>query len=124
MTAEDIESEVCDSVTQVIEGYIMPRVAHEATPVQSSSSSFPSSSSASSSQSSSMNTTAFPSAHSTVPSSLHSVDSVTAASSSSSSSSTARSYDRRARSMKFEAECQMTSEVSNMTNLVVSPPPA
>jgi hypothetical protein len=120
-----VETEVSDSVTQVIEGYIMPRATHEAaptavpTPVSAFSSStaatsfpFSSSSSSPSHSSSSMNTSAFPSMHPTTStsSSLHSIDAP-----SSSSSSTGRFYDRRARSMRFEAECQMTSEVRIIT---------
>ena len=123
LTSEDIETEVSDSVTQVIEGYIMPRATHEATaaptPVSvfssssTSTTSFPSSSSSLSHSSSSMNTSAFPSIHPTTSSSLHSVDAPS--SSSASSSSTGRFYDRRARSMRFESECQMTSEVRIIT---------
>ena len=121
-----METEVSDSVTQVIEGYIMPRATHEAAPTavptpvsvfssSTTATSFPFSSSSPSHSSSSMNTSAFSSIHPTTSSFLHSVDAPSSSSASSSSSSTGRFYDRRARSMRFEAECKMTSEVRIIT---------
>lgn len=120
-----METEVSDSVTQVIEGYIMPRATHEAAPTavptpvsvfssSTAATSFPFSSSSPSHSSSSIDTSAFSSVHPTTSSSLQSID-APSSSSAFSSSSTGRFYDRRARSMRFEAECQMTSEVRIIT---------
>ena len=115
---------MCDSVTQVIEGYIMPRGAQESTPVPVPVPLLPAPSSSFPSLPSSLSSTSNPSAISststlsTSSSSLRNVvpGTVSVIAAAASSSSTPGSYDRRARSMKFEAECQMTSEVSSLTH--------